>query len=59
MPQVVVRLGKEDVARWGFDPLDVLDVIRTAYEARRLDKSTKEIEFTTWLSFWPPAAGPG
>jgi CzcA family heavy metal efflux pump len=31
MPQMVVRLRKEDVARWGFDPLDVLDVIRTAY----------------------------
>jgi Cu/Ag efflux pump CusA len=31
MPQIVVRLRKEDVARWGFDPLEVLDVIRTAY----------------------------
>jgi CzcA family heavy metal efflux pump len=31
MPQMVVRLRKEDVARWGFDPLEVLDVIRTAY----------------------------
>jgi CzcA family heavy metal efflux pump len=31
MPQIVVRLRKEDVARWGFDSLEVLDVIRTAY----------------------------
>ncbi len=31
MPQIVVRLRKDDVARWGFDSLDVLDVIRTAY----------------------------
>ncbi len=31
MPQIVVRLRKEDVARWGFDPLQVLDVVRTAY----------------------------
>ena len=31
MPQIVVRLRKEDVARWGFDPLHVLDVVRTAY----------------------------
>lgn len=31
MPQIVVRLRNNDVARWGFDSLDVLDVIRTAY----------------------------
>lgn len=31
MPQMVVRLRKEDLARWGFDPADVLDVVRTAY----------------------------
>jgi CzcA family heavy metal efflux pump len=31
MPQIVVRLRKDDVTRWGFDSLDVLDVIRTAY----------------------------
>lgn len=31
MPQIVVRLRKEDLARWGFDPLAVLDVVRTAY----------------------------
>jgi CzcA family heavy metal efflux pump len=31
MPQMVVRLRKEDLARWGFDPVDVLDVVRTAY----------------------------
>ena len=31
MPQVVVRLRNENVARWGFDPLAVLDVVRTAY----------------------------
>jgi CzcA family heavy metal efflux pump len=31
MPQILVRLRKDDVARWGFDPLEVLDVMRTAY----------------------------
>jgi CzcA family heavy metal efflux pump len=31
MPQMVVRLRREDLARWGFDPLAVLDVVRTAY----------------------------
>ena len=30
-PQVVVRLRKSDLERWGFDPVDVLDVVRTAY----------------------------
>jgi Cu/Ag efflux pump CusA len=31
MPQITVRLRKEDLARWGFDPLGVLVVVRTAY----------------------------
>jgi len=31
MPQILVRLRNDDVARWGFDPLEVLDVMRTAY----------------------------
>src|SRR4029077_14205101 len=31
MPEILVRLRKDDLARWGFDPLAVLDVVRTAY----------------------------
>lgn len=31
-PQIVISLRKEDVARWGFDIVDALDVIRTAYQ---------------------------
>jgi CzcA family heavy metal efflux pump len=31
MPQVTVHLRSADVARWGFDPVQVLDVIRTAF----------------------------
>ncbi len=31
MPQVVVRLRPQDVARWGFDPVQALDAVRTAY----------------------------
>lgn len=30
-PQVVVRLRPASVARWGLDPADVLDAVRTAY----------------------------
>ncbi|HEU5334385.1 MAG TPA: efflux RND transporter permease subunit, partial [Terriglobales bacterium] len=31
MPRVMVRLRSADVARWGFDSLQVLDVVRTAF----------------------------
>jgi CzcA family heavy metal efflux pump len=31
MPQVTVHLRSADVARWGFDPVQVLDVIRTGF----------------------------
>ena len=32
LPQLTIRLRKPDLERWGFDAVDVLDVIRTAYE---------------------------
>jgi len=32
LPQVTIALRRADVARWGFDPVDVLDQIRTAYQ---------------------------
>lgn len=31
MPQVVVRLRPQAVERWGFDPVQVLNAVRTAY----------------------------
>lgn len=31
-PQIMVRLRKEDIVRWGFKPVDVLDTLRTVYE---------------------------
>lgn len=31
MPQLVVRLRNDDTLRWGFNPVEVLDVVRTAY----------------------------
>ena len=30
-PAMAVRLRQDDVARWGFDPVQILDVVRTAY----------------------------
>jgi CzcA family heavy metal efflux pump len=32
MPQLTINLRKADLLRWGFDPIDVLELIRTAYE---------------------------
>ncbi|MFO0794890.1 MAG: efflux RND transporter permease subunit [Candidatus Brocadiaceae bacterium] len=31
-PQLAVKLRKDDLVRWGLDPVEVLDTIRTAYE---------------------------
>ena len=31
LPQLMIKLRRADVERWGFDPVDVLDVVRTAY----------------------------
>ena len=31
MPEILVRLRRNGIARWGFNPLSVLDVVRTAY----------------------------
>jgi len=32
LPQLTIRLRKADLQRWGFDAVDVLDLIRTAYQ---------------------------
>ena len=31
-PQLVIRMRKADLARWGFDPVEALDAVRAAYE---------------------------
>ena len=31
MPQLTIRLRKDDLQRWGFDTKDVMDAVRTAY----------------------------
>jgi CzcA family heavy metal efflux pump len=31
MPQLMIKLRRDDVERWGFDPVDILDAVRTAY----------------------------
>lgn len=32
MPQLTIRLRKRDLERWGFDAVDVLDLVRAAYQ---------------------------
>jgi len=32
MPQLTIRLREDDLDRWGLNPVDVLDAIRTAYQ---------------------------
>jgi len=32
MPQLTIRLRKNDLERWGFDAVDVLDLVRAAYQ---------------------------
>ncbi len=39
MPQLTIRLRREDLERWGLDPVDVLDAIRTAYQGETVGQS--------------------
>ena len=39
MPQLTIKLRKPDLQRWGFDAVDVLEVIRTAYEGTTVGQS--------------------
>lgn len=32
MPQITIKLRKDDLERWGFDTVDVLELIRAAYQ---------------------------
>ena len=38
-PQLVVRLRDADLARWGFDPIEVMDTVETAYQGRILGQA--------------------
>lgn len=37
-PQLVVKLRKDDLIRWGLDPVEALDAIRTAYEGASVNQ---------------------
>jgi Cu/Ag efflux pump CusA len=34
MPQLTIKLRKNDLLEWGFTPVDVLDALRTAYQGK-------------------------
>lgn len=35
-PQLAIRLRTDDLVRWGFDPVEVLDAVRIAYQGDRV-----------------------
>lgn len=35
-PQIVIRLRASDLVRWGFDPVEVLEAVQTAYQGERV-----------------------
>jgi len=37
-PQVIIRLQDEALTRWGLDPLEVLDIVRVAYQGEITDQ---------------------
>ena len=41
-PQVMIKLRKPELARWGFEPVDVLEVINTAYQGTVVGQAYEE-----------------
>lgn len=39
MPQLAIRLRREDLERWGLDPVEVLEAVRTAYQGETVGQS--------------------
>jgi CzcA family heavy metal efflux pump len=39
LPQLMIRLRKEALVRWGFDPTDVLDTLRAAYAGETIGQT--------------------
>jgi CzcA family heavy metal efflux pump len=59
MPEVQIRLRPENLARWGFDPVTVLDAVRTAYGSEIVGQTyegNRVFDVTVRLAV--PAGGP-
>jgi CzcA family heavy metal efflux pump len=41
-PQLMIKLRKSDLERWGFEPVDVLEVINTAYQGNVIGQVYEE-----------------
>ncbi len=54
-PQLIVRLRKPDLLRWGFDPVDVLDAIRTAYNGDVVGQVYERNRIYNVSVIWDPA----
>jgi CzcA family heavy metal efflux pump len=58
LPLVTVTLRHADLDRWGFDPVEVLDVIRTAYQGDAVGQTYEGNQvFNVVVKLAPQAAG--
>lgn len=58
LPQITVTLRRADLDLWGFDPVEVLDVIRTAYQGDAVGQTYEGNQvFNVVVKLAPQAAG--
>ena len=55
-PELVVRLRNADVARWGFDPVEIMDTVETAYQGRVVGQAYDGNRIFGVSVILPPAA---
>jgi CzcA family heavy metal efflux pump len=53
-PEVTVRLRQNDVARWGFDPVDVLESVRVAYSGEEVGQLFEGSRVFEMMLILPP-----
>lgn len=56
MPQLTIRLRPEDLARWGLDPVPVLEIIRTAYQGEKVGEIYQGNQVFPVIAILDPAA---
>ncbi len=55
-PQLTIRLRPEDLERWGFDPVPVLDAVRTAYQGEKVGEIYQGNRVFPVIAILDPAA---
>jgi CzcA family heavy metal efflux pump len=53
-PEITVRLRQNDVARWGFDPVDVLESVRVAYSGEEVGQLFEGSRVFEMMLILPP-----